>query len=165
MPDEKVITVVCTANICRSPMAAALLQHALKAEDEPLKSLKVVSAGVSAYSGEPASVNSVRALKSVGLDISDHRSQGLSPSLADRSFAIFGMTQSHLMMIDLQHEEHTPHVYLLRQFMPDGSGFEIPDPFGQDLAAYESTRDSMVEAIPSVVDWLKKNYPGTKDSA
>lgn len=161
MPDEKVITVVCTANICRSPMAAALLQHALRAEAEPLKSLKVVSAGVSAYSGEPASVNSVRALKSVGLDISNHKSQGLHSALADRSFAIFGMTQSHLMMIDLQHEEHTPHTYLFRQFMPEGTSMEIPDPFGRDLAAYEAARDSMVEAVPSIIAWLKKNYPGT----
>ncbi|MFM8337684.1 MAG: hypothetical protein ACKODK_19160 [Opitutaceae bacterium] len=32
MPDPREIVVVCTANVCRSPMAAALLQHALAAE-------------------------------------------------------------------------------------------------------------------------------------
>lgn len=160
MADEKVITVVCTANICRSPMAAALLQHALQAEEEPFKSLKVVSAGVSAYTGEPASLNSIRALKSVGLDISKHKSQSLNANLAKRSWAIFGMTQSHLVMIDLHHENHTPHAYLFRQFMPDGCGLEIPDPFGQALPAYEAARDSMVEAIPSLVAWIKNNYSG-----
>lgn len=139
-------------------MAAALLKHALQAEDEPLKSLRVVSAGVSAYSGEAASTNSERALKSVGLDIAGHKSQSLTPSLIRDSFAIFGMTQSHRLMIEMQNDD-LPHIYLFREFMPPEAGIEIPDPFGQDLAAYEACRDSMVEAIPSIVAWLRENYP------
>ena len=57
MPDPGHILVVCTGNICRSPMGAALLQHALAAQPEPLRSLKVVSAGVASRTGrarEPA---------------------------------------------------------------------------------------------------------------
>src|SRR6476469_5492177 len=72
------IVTVCTANICRSPMAAALLQHALAAQPEPMRSLKVVSAGVAARPGEQVSENSVLALKKVGIDISEHRSQSLT---------------------------------------------------------------------------------------
>ena len=45
MPKPGHILVVCTGNICRSPMAEGLLKHALAAQPEPLKSLKVVSAG------------------------------------------------------------------------------------------------------------------------
>src|SRR4051795_11030781 len=75
------IVTVCTANICRSPMAAALLQHALAAEPEPLRSLRVVSAGVAARPGEPVSENSVYALKKVGIDLSQHRSQALTQQM------------------------------------------------------------------------------------
>ena len=64
-----IIIVVCTANICRSPMAAALLQHALAAQPEPLRSFKIISAGVAARAGDHVSENSVIALKKVGLDI------------------------------------------------------------------------------------------------
>lgn len=157
--EKNLITVVCTANICRSPMAEVLLRHALQAEQEPLKSLEVVSAGVSAFSGEPASLNSVKAVKSVGLDLTRHNSQIISHSLIERSFAIFGMTQSHRLTIEMQYGEALPNLYLLRELMPEGSSIEIPDPFGQNLEAYEACRDSMVEAIPSILSWLRQNYP------
>ena len=66
MAQPGIIVAVCTANICRSPMAAALLQHALAARPEPLRSLRVVSAGVAARSGDLVSENSVLALRKVG---------------------------------------------------------------------------------------------------
>ena len=65
-------------------MAAALLQHALSAQPEPLRSLKVTSAGVSARRGEAVSENSVIALKKVGIDLSKHVSQPLTQELLDR---------------------------------------------------------------------------------
>ena len=77
------ILTVCTANICRSPMAEALLQHALRGQPEPLKSLKVVSAGVAARQGERVSENSVIALKKVGINLSGHTSQPLTRELVD----------------------------------------------------------------------------------
>ena len=52
MPAPGHILVVCTGNICRSPMAEGLLKHALTGQPEPLKSLRVVSAGVAARTGE-----------------------------------------------------------------------------------------------------------------
>src|SRR3954469_7640476 len=81
------IVTFCTANICRSPMAAALLQHALAVEPEPLRSFKVISAGVAARAGEVVSENSVIALKKVGLDVSQHRSQPLTQKILDEAFA------------------------------------------------------------------------------
>ena len=54
MAENRKLVVVCTGNTCRSPMAAQLLRHALAAEEEPLKSLEVVSAGVSAFAGDSA---------------------------------------------------------------------------------------------------------------
>ena len=66
MPAPEYVLIVCTANICRSPMAAALLRHALAAQAEPLRSLQVVSAGVAAREDEPATENSIIALKKSG---------------------------------------------------------------------------------------------------
>src|SRR3954467_6887892 len=88
------IVTVCTANICRSPMAAALLQHALAAQPEPLRSIKVISAGGAARTGEPVSENSVFALKKVGLDISNHCSQPLTQRILDEALAVLCMTES-----------------------------------------------------------------------
>jgi protein-tyrosine-phosphatase len=46
--DRNLILTVCTGNVCRSPMAEKLLQHALAAEGAPLDQLNVESAGVAA---------------------------------------------------------------------------------------------------------------------
>ncbi len=163
MPDRNTVTVVCTANICRSPMGEKLLAHALEAEGSPLSSIVVRSAGVSAFSGEPASVNSERALKKVSLDLTSHRSQILTQELIDQSLAIFCMTQSHRQMIEMQFAKTTPHIYLFRELMGGGADVEIPDPFGSSLPAYEAARDSMVEAVPSIVAFLKERYDELKN--
>lgn len=149
------VLVVCTANICRSPMAAGLLQHALAAQPEPLRSVKVESAGVAARSGEPVSENSVVALRKVGIDISQHTSRPLTQEMLDRASVVICMTESHRAMIQLQADPSPKHVYLFREFMPAGAEKEIPDPYGGPLRIYELSRDEMVEAIPSLVEFLK----------
>jgi protein-tyrosine-phosphatase len=149
------IVVVCTANICRSPMAAALLQHALSAEPAPLGALKVISAGVVARRGDPVSANSVAALKKVGLDISGHRSQPVTQEMLDRALAVLCMTESHRAMIHVQAEPLPRHLHLFREFMPGAVDREIGDPFGGPLALYEAVRDEMVESIPSLVKHLR----------
>jgi protein-tyrosine-phosphatase len=149
------IIVVCTANICRSPMAAALLQHALAAQPEPLRSLKVISAGVAARAGEPVSEYSVVALKKVGLDISKHVSRPLTQAMLDEAALVLGMTESHRAMIQFQTEPPPKNLFLFREFMPRDADKEIGDPFGGPLKLYESTRDEMVEAIPSLIEFIK----------
>lgn len=153
------IVTVCTANICRSPMAAALLQHALAAQPEPLRSVKVVSAGVAARTGEPASENSVIALKKVGIDLTNHRSQALTQKMLDDAFAVLCMTESHRAMIQVQAEPVPRNLFLFREFLPDDVDHEIGDPYGGPLKIYEMARDEMVEAIPGLVEHLKTLLP------
>lgn len=153
-PNE--IVFVCTANTCRSPMAAALFRHALDAQDDPLRSLKVSSAGVSAFPGQPASENTVAALKKVGINMSDHQSQPLSQELVDNALAFFCMTDSHLAMLSYQIDPPPPNAFLMRQFIGPDSDPQIPDPFGGSFTLYEACRDSMVEAIPSLIEVVKK---------
>jgi protein-tyrosine-phosphatase len=136
-------------------MAAALLQHALAAQPEPLRSLRVISAGVAARSGEPVSENSVFALKKVGIDISSHRSQQLTQQMLDDALVVLCMTESHRAMIQVQAEPVPQHVFLFREFVPDASDKEIGDPYGGPLSIYEAARDEMVESIPSLVARLK----------
>ncbi|MGF1483741.1 MAG: low molecular weight protein arginine phosphatase [Opitutales bacterium] len=154
------ITVVCTANVCRSPMAASLLRHALAAEAEPLRSLQVESAGVSVHEGQPASDNSVRALKNVGIDLGNHRSQVLTPERIERSRLMLCMTESHRALIELLYPNRQAPLKLFRELMEDPQPPEIPDPYGWPLVEYEAARDSMVEAIPSILDYLRAEVSG-----
>src|SRR5687767_9878553 len=153
------IVTVCTANICRSPMAAALLQHALAAQPDPLRSWRVISAGVAARTGEPVSENSVLALKKVGIDISQHRAQPLTQQLLDEALAVICMTESHRAMIQVQAEPVPKNLFLFRQFTPGEGDKEIGDPYGGPLRIYEAARDEMVESIPALVAHLKTLVP------
>ena len=145
-------------------MAAALLQHALAAQPEPLRSVRVISAGVAARPGEPVSENSVLALKKVGIDISQHRAQPLTQQLLDEALAVICMTESHRTMIQVQAEPVPKHVYLFRQFLPGEGEKEIGDPYGGPLRIYEAVRDEMVESIPALVAHLKTLVPGLPDT-
>lgn len=136
-------------------MAAKLLGHALAAEKSPLDQLVVESAGVAAAPGEPASGNSVAALKKVNLDLSSHKSQPITQKLIDQAFAILGMTDSHLETLKYYNYPNLPkHIHLFREFVGPDAQSQIPDPFGQNFDAYQECLNSMLEAIPSLVAFL-----------
>lgn len=145
------IIIVCTANICRSPMGEGLLRHALAAEPEPLRSIPIISAGVAARKGEKVSENSLIALKKVGIDIANHTSQPLTQEMLDEALLVLCMTETHRAMIQFQADPAPKNLHLFREFMPTGSDREIADPFGGPLKLYELCRDELVEAVPSIV--------------
>ena len=136
-------------------MAQRLLEHALKNEPPPLKSLQVRSAGVSAYPGDRASENAIIALKKVGIDLKDHESQPLSGELLSGALAVFCMTETHRQLINSRFSPAPSQVHLIREFLPAAQENEIPDPYGSDIRTYEACRDSIVEAIPSILRFLK----------
>ena len=139
-------------------MAEKLLQHALAGQGAPLNQIEIVSAGVAAGYGDPASANSVAALKKIKLDLGRHKSQPLTQDLIDRAFLILGMTQSHIDILSHYYTGLPERVHLFREFMGKGETPEIPDPYGQNYAVYATCFDSMVEAIPSLVTYLKNEY-------
>lgn len=159
MPEPGHILIVCTANICRSPMAAALLRHFLAGQGGPLSSLEIVSSGIAARTGDPATENSVTAMKKAGLDLSRHVSQPLTQKLLDDSLAVFCMTEAHRAMIQIHFERVPKHLYLFRQFLPQPVDPEVDDPYGGPLSLYETCRDNLVEAVPSIVEFLKTIVP------
>jgi protein-tyrosine-phosphatase len=135
-------------------MGAALLQHALAGQPEPLRSLKVVSAGVASRAGDPASPHAVTALKKVGLDLRGHQSQPVTQALLDDSLLVLCMTESHRDMIEVTADPVPGRVHLFKEFTGAKHDLEIPDPYGLHLPAYEASRDEMVAAIPSIVAHL-----------
>jgi protein-tyrosine-phosphatase len=141
-------------------MGAALLRHALAAQPEPLRSLRVISAGVASRTGEPASPHSVTALKKVGVDLKAHTSQPVTQELLDGAVLVLCMTESHRDMIEITAEPVPERVHLFREFMGLKGDLEIPDPYGLHLPAYEASRDEMVAAIPSIIAYLSGLEPG-----
>ena len=130
-------------------MAAGLLQHFLAGQDEPLKSLRVVSAGIAARHGDAISDNAAIAMKKVGLDLEDHVSQPLTQQLLDDALVVLCMTESHRAMIQLQFDPVPKHLYLFRQFLPPPVDPEVDDPYGGPLSVYEAAATTSSRRCPA----------------
>ena len=143
----KKVLFVCTANVCRSPMAEKLFARAVENSSLPQKIVSY-SAGLSAMDGDKASQNSMDACEEIGVDISDHRSAGLTRTSLEDASAIFCMTESHRALINMYFELPPGYpIFLMREFI-EGESKELPDPYGQDIDVYRQCRDRMLEAMP-----------------
>lgn len=153
---EKLVVFICTANVCRSPMAEKLFEEAL-AKSDTRNRILVFSAGISAMDGDQASVNSIQACEEVGLDLTDHRSAALTRATLENASAIFCMTESHRALLNMYFEvPESTSIFLMREFTEGGSK-ELPDPYGQDIEVYRECRDRMKESLPSLLNWVEKN--------
>ena len=133
-------------------MAEGLLRHAL---DNP-GSIKILSAGVAAIDGQAPSVNAVEALRRVGIDITDQRSQMLTSELVASADHIFGMTSGHVETVTRLFPEAANKTHLVRGFIEGLSPLEreISDPIGGSLEIYEQCRDEIIEGINQIIKIL-----------
>ena len=131
------ILFVCSGNTCRSPMAAALARRMLAdllnmREDELEKGgFSVISAGVSAMAGAPATEHAAQAVRSLGGNLSGHRSRPLTDDLIRHADRIWTMGQSHAAWIVAMVPSAAEKTRML-----DPSG-DISDPIGGELWLYE----------------------------
>ncbi len=119
---------------------------------------EVSSAGLAAPEGQPPSYHSVDVMREVGIDISHQRSCMLTAEQVMNADRIFVMTYGHLDTLLMLFPEASEKCFLVRQFLSDDAVFkqEISDPIGQSEDVYRACRDEIREAIPSIIDHLKK---------
>src|SRR6266542_7095791 len=141
---------VCTGNICRSPLAASLLERALK---ERGIEVTVTSAGTGAWDGAPASEGAYLVGLERGLDLSGHRARLLTRELVERADLILTMARHHRARVDELGGEG--RVFVLGEYAgQEGNDAEVSDPFGGDLDVYRDTCAELDALVAAVVERL-----------
>lgn len=87
------ILLVCTGNICRSPMATGLLSKLLLGRS--VQDVRVESCGVSAWDGSPPTPEAVEAMREQGIDISGYIARRMNRRLIEAADVIIGMASEH----------------------------------------------------------------------
>jgi protein-tyrosine phosphatase len=176
------VLVVCTANICRSPMGEAFLRASLA---ERSSSLTVTSAGF-LEDGRRVDPLSAQAATSFGMDISAHRSARMSMEQLEAATVILCMTTEHRrkvvgfrtafyaktftfqefvrrsMELDPALRIHGLAHWLPllhgdrtgRELLSDDAGISVADPYGQGASAHAVTATLLHDLCREVAELI-----------
>ena len=132
------ILFVCTANITRSAMCAAIMRKVVA--DKGLQTSFIVdSAGTEALVECPPDKETVEVCKAHGIDISAHRSQQVTDGMIRDSAIILCVAEPHMRIIRGIFPQWERKIQLLKGFgmaeLPKNSSLE--DPTGRAKRKYE----------------------------
>jgi protein-tyrosine phosphatase len=140
------ILVVCEGNLCRSPVAAALLGRDLG------RGGQLGSAGVAAAVGSEMDPTARAVAAAAGLICPPHRARQLDVELCSRADLILVMEQrqrEHILRIA---PESTGKTLLFGKWLDER---EIPDPFRRSREAYEQVYRILAEAAAAWAERLR----------
>lgn len=122
----KSILVICTGNICRSPMRERLLKTYLR-------EIKIESAGIRAQDGQPADSRSQQICLQNGISLDGHIARTMTPSMLRRADLILTMENKQLNLISAVAAEVRGKSMLFGRWLDVK---EIPDPYGKSEEAF-----------------------------
>lgn len=129
----KRVLVVCTGNICRSPLAEAWLQGAWGA------AAQVESAGTGALVGHAADPFAIQVAALSGLDLSSHRARQVDLKMLRTADLVLAMEASHRDFLIRMAPWATGKVWRFGQ----REGLDIEDPYRCALDKFESVFQSI----------------------
>ena len=123
------ITIVCVGNICRSPMAAGLLESRARQLRKPMQ---VASAGLDALEGHSPDPVCCELLRGENIDISGHQARQLRLETLRESDLILVMESWQKTALQLRHPECRGKIFTLGHWR----GLEVEDPYRRSRAEY-----------------------------
>lgn len=149
---------LCTANVCRSPLAEALLRHRLR-EGGMQRVVAVASAGTRVgQSGRRPDPRTVQLCTQAGVSLRGIRARAVNLKMLERSDTILVMEQRHLNDLSAAGfpEALLARVQLLGRYlppeMPPGEGGAIPDPYFADGEGFRQVYAQIDAAVRGLVD-------------
>ena len=132
---------VCTANICRSPIAQGLapvigLQHNIQ--------FSARSGGTMGLLGKPPAKNSIKTMSKLGIDISQQRSAAIHKEDLDWADYVLVMTPTHAKKLRDRFPSYDDKILILANF---GGMMKIEDPVGKWIFAFHSCRKEIAKSL------------------
>lgn len=158
MSDTFSILMVCTGNICRSPLAEQLLRHRLGSFDF----IRVDSAGIAAEPNDVMPIQSIKIAKLNGIeDPESHRAKFLTEQAVDYADLILGMDRTHRRAVVELSARSSKKCFTIREFAKLAE-ITTDDFIRQEFSSPHPTK---VEQLTSAVEAARLSkadlaYPG-----
>lgn len=143
----KSILVVCVGNICRSPTGEALLKGKLEG-----RGIHVSSAGLSALVDKPVDATAAEVMAAAGVYLPDHQARQLTADMLRGADLVLAMEQKHLQSIHSMAPEARGKTFLFGKWSDNR---EVPDPYRQQLPAFEHVFRILDESATAWLPYLK----------
>ena len=162
--DEIHIEMVCLGNICRSPMAAAVLYNKVAKLATP--KIIVTSSGTSNYHvGEGAHKSSIKTWQAAGYNYEHSAKQFSAKSFTTQDLILcMDLSNRALVLTAAKSEADREKVYMLRQFDPllkdidptskQAQDLVVPDPWGSEMDAFSQVLAMIERATDGLIDLL-----------
>ncbi|HCU0700656.1 protein tyrosine phosphatase [Enterobacter asburiae] len=137
------ILVVCTGNICRSPIGERLLRQQLPGK-------QVNSAGILGLEGHPADAAAQAVARRHGVSLEGHIARKVTRSLLQQADLILVMEPEHLRFIASMAPENRGKSLLFGQWL---EARDIPDPYHKSREAYEYVFEQLGKASQ---EWARR---------
>ena len=143
---------VCTANVCRSPMAEAIFDSLAAEADLPWKAR---SAGVTALVGETTAPRAEAVLRELGLSTEGHRARQVDQAMLEEADLVLAMTPRHAATLGRVSPGSSAKVHTLPGYARGAAPAEgIPDPHGQSVAVHRAAVRQLLHHLSLVVERL-----------
>ena len=150
--DLPLVMFVCTANICRSPIAEKLFAQMARAAG---MRLTVDSSGL-LEGGHMISLSSMQLLLEAGIpEASEHVSKRITPQMVANSWLVLTMEERQRDFLREQNPESARKILTLNEIT--GHEGDIEDPYGSDLEYYQKTYGIIEERLTILKSMILNN--------
>jgi protein-tyrosine phosphatase len=155
------VLMVCTGNICRSPIAEGLFR-AMVVEQGLERWVEVDSAGTTDYhTGEPPDRRAQSTARQRGIELKALRARRVEAEDLDRFDYLIAMDDGHVAHLQrlCHRDEHATKIHRMLDFAPQLPGREVPDPYFGGQRNFELVLDLLETSARGLLMHLRERHP------